>query len=417
MASRQVFRARWVLPISEPPIHDGWVAIEAGRIQSVGPTFRSGVSDSGNIHDSGNVRDLGDVAILPGLVNAHTHLELSYLHERIPSTKGFGVWVREVMHTRRQYPDTSDPRILEPARQAVADARAAGTALFGDISNTLATVRLLRDAGMPAQVFHELTGFTEQNPDARVQEARARADTLGGSGDVRVSVAPHAPYSVSAALFKAIRADLDRHPNAVSSVHLGETPEEVELLRAGTGEIRTVLEELGRWPDDWRAPGVGPVEYLATLGVLDPRMLVVHGVQFSDEDLDRLRVLGSTVVSCPRSNVHVGVGAPPLQRFYDSAVPVAFGTDSLASVGDLNVFSELAEARRLAPAVPARRLLESATKIGARALGFGDDFGTIEPGKRAALIAVQVPADTTDVEEYLVSGILPRSIRVLEFGV
>src|SRR5690606_12639328 len=125
----------------------------------------------------------------------------------------------------------------------------------------------------------------------------------------------------------------------------------------------------------------------------------------------RLRDLGVTVVSCPRSNVYVGVGSPPLEAFYAAGLDVAFGTDSLASVDDLNMFAELHEARRIAPSIPARRLLESATRIGARALGFGDLFGTIEPGKRAALIAVTVPDDVRDVEEYLVSGIRAEQIR------
>jgi cytosine/adenosine deaminase-related metal-dependent hydrolase len=266
---------------------------------------------------------------------------------------------------------------------------------------------------MPAQVFHELTGFGEQAPEARVREARERADACAGD-DVRVSMAPHAPYSVSPALFRAIRAEVGRHPDGMSSVHLGENPEEIELLRSGTGEIRRVLEELGRWPADWRAPGVGPVEYLDSLGVLDARMLVVHGVQFTRGDLDRLREKRVTVVACPRSNIHVGVGSPPLALFYESGLAVAFGTDSLASVADLNLFSELREARRIAPDVPARPLLESATRVGADALGFGAELGTIEPGKRAELIAVSIPSDVTDVEEYLVSGIAPSSITWIE---
>ena len=126
------------------------------------------------------------------------------------------------------------------------------------------------------------------------------------------------------------------------------------------------------------------MQYLADLGFLDSRVLAVHGVQFDGDDLARLRALGTTVVSCPRSNRYVGVGAPPLEAFYAMDVNVAFGTDSLASVADLNMFAELAEARRLAPRVPARTLLESATACGARALGFGDEFGTIEAGKRGS---------------------------------
>ena len=393
------YRADWLFPIADDPLHDGWVAIDEGRIAGTG---------SGPAADA---IDLGRAVVLPALVNAHTHLELSYLHGRIPPSPRFGDWVRAVMTTRQQYPDPADPRIMESARRAIADAHAAGTGLLGDVSNTLVTVPLLRTAAMPAQVFHELTGFTEQDPLSRVRDARARVDALAGDDSIRISLAPHAPYSVSAALFQAIRTDLDAHPGAVSSVHLGEPAEEVELLRHGTGDIREVLAELGRWPADWRPPGVSPVEYLIDLGVLDSRMLAVHGVQFDGTDLTQLSSLGVTIVSCPRSNVHVGAGSPPLEVFYAMDVQVAFGTDSLASVADLNLFMELREARRLAPRVSARRLLESATLIGARALGFGDDFGSIEAGKRADLIAVAIPAGVSDVEEYLVGGIQPGQVR------
>jgi cytosine/adenosine deaminase-related metal-dependent hydrolase len=391
------FSASWLLPIDGPPIPNGVVTIAGGRIAAVG-TDRSP-----------DTTDLGRVALLPALVNAHTHLELSYLHRRIPAAARFGVWVTQVITVRREYPDPADPDIVAAARRAIVDARTSGTGLVGEVSNTLITAPLLAEAGMPAQVFHELLGFTEQDPLARVRDARGRADAAQAR-DVRVSVAPHAPYSVSPALFSAIREDIEAHDTAVSTVHLGENPEEVELLRHGTGEMRQVLERLGRWPTDWKPPGTSSVGYLLDMGFLDSRVLVVHGVQFDGDDLSRLSALGVTLVSCPRSNVYVGVGSPPLEVFYAMDVDVAFGTDSLASVATLSVFDELAEARRIAPRVPARRLLESATRIGARALGFGDDFGTIEPGKRAALIAVQVPAGVKDVEEFLVSGVSSSAV-------
>jgi cytosine/adenosine deaminase-related metal-dependent hydrolase len=152
------------------------------------------------------------------------------------------------------------------------------------------------------------------------------------------------------------------------------------------------------------------VAYLQQRGFLDASTLIVHGVQCTADDIARVRATGATVVSCPRSNAYVGAGSPPLAAFHAAGVPVAFGTDSLASVEDLNLFSELAEARRLAPGVPARRLLEGATTVGARALGFGADYGTIEPGKRAALISVRLPANLRDVEEYLVSGITAADV-------
>jgi cytosine/adenosine deaminase-related metal-dependent hydrolase len=158
------------------------------------------------------------------------------------------------------------------------------------------------------------------------------------------------------------------------------------------------------------------VAYLAEMGFLDAGVLVVHAVQCSDDDLARLAALGTTVVSCPRSNRYVGVGDPPLAAFYAAGIPVGFGTDSLASVDDLQMFAELAAARTVAPRVPAHDLLESATLTGATALGFGRELGSIEAGKRSALIAVRLPEHIDDVEEYLLSGVEPDAITWLDAG-
>lgn len=390
------FSADWVLPIADGPIGGGAVAIDGGQIVSVG--VRDGSEDVA----------LGRVAVLPGLVNAHTHLELSYLHGRIPPAPSFLEWVRPMLAARRERAGLDDQIVMRATADAIARARATGTALFGDVSNTLSAVPLLREAKMPGCVFHELLGFRGVDADEQVAGAQRAIDALSAGDEVRLSLAPHAPYSVSPALFSAIRRHLDEQGRGmVSTVHLGESPEEVELLKKGTGPWRSLLEEIGAWNETWEVPACSPVEYLADLGFLQNSVLAVHGVQLEGNDLSRLRTLGVTVVSCPRSNQYVGVGSPPLEAFYAMKLDVALGTDSLASVEDLNMFSELAEARRIAPRVPARALLRSATLTGADALGFGDDYGSIEPGKRASLIAVRVPEGVTDVEEYLVSGAEP----------
>jgi cytosine/adenosine deaminase-related metal-dependent hydrolase len=395
-----VYRADWILPIADAPISHGWVGVEGGLVTGVGADAGPGAID------------LGHVAVLPALVNAHTHLELSYLKGVVPPADRFLDWIRAILAARRRFPNPDDPGILEAARAGIEEARASGTGLVGDISNTLVTVPLLREAAMPGRVFYELLGFNTDDPATRVSEARNRVDRIDSAdGDVRVALAPHAPYSVSPALFSAIREDLDAHPGDVSSVHLGESAEEVEFIWRGTGGWRDVLTSLGAWTDAWRAPGVSPVEYLADLGFLDSRVLAVHGVQCDGDALARLRTLGTTIVTCPRSNRYVGVGDPPLETFYAAGVSVAFGTDSLASVGDLNLFGELAAARRIASRVSARQLLESATLRGARALGFGERLGSLEQGKQAALVAVKVPARVSDVEEYLLSGIEPGAIQ------
>ena len=397
-----VYKADWVLPVAGDPIRDGWVALENGRIAAVSATPTSGAVD------------LGRAVILPALVNAHTHFELSYLRGVVPPSARFLDWISAIMAARRRYANPQDPVILAAARGAIDEARESGTGLVGDITNTLVTAPLLREASMPARVFYELVGFSVEDPAARTRQARADLDAHARGDDVRVSLAPHAPYSVSPGLFTAIRDDIDAHVGDVSSVHLGESPEEIEFLAYGTGPCRDLLMTLGAWTDEWKAPAVSPVEYLADAGFLDSRVLAVHGVQFDGDDLTRLRALGTTVVACPRSNRYVGVGDPPLEAFYAMGVKVAFGTDSLASVRDLNLFNELACARQLAPRVPARALIESATRCGAAALGFGDEFGTIEVGKRGALIAVRMPVGAGDVEEYLLSGIEPSAMTWLD---
>jgi aminodeoxyfutalosine deaminase len=401
--SRVRLRARWVLPIVCPPLNDGWVDISDGRITGLG---QGRGTDGG-----GDVLDLGHVALLPGLVNAHTHLELSYLGGTVPPASRFTDWIRKVMASRRAQPDPLAAPILDAARNAIAGLHASGAAAVGDISNTLVTLPLLNEAPVAAVVFLEVLRFRASEAAAAFDAAVHRLAGVGPAAHVRVWLAPHAPYSVSPPLFDAIREWLAGDAMARTSVHVAESPEETELLEHGDGSFRDLLQELGAWDAEWTPPGCGPVEYLERLKVLGPRTLAVHGVQMGSADLARLARAGATLVTCPRSNRHVGVGDPPIARFYESGVPVAVGTDSLASAPDLSVFAEVAAMRALAPAVPAARLLESATLVGARALGCAGRLGSIEIDKDAALVAVEVPAGVDDVEEYLVSGIDPAQVR------
>jgi cytosine/adenosine deaminase-related metal-dependent hydrolase len=302
--------------------------------------------------------------------------------------------------------------MVAPIHDAIRELRATGTAAVGDITNSLAAVTPMCEAGLKGVVFHELLGFKER--DGTLVEATREKRAAARQDGIRISIAPHAPYSTSVELFKAIREAVNASDCPIMSVHLGESPEEVELLGQGSGAWRVMLQMIGAWRDDWAAPSCGPVQFLERHGVIDAKTLVVHGVQFDDAALQRLRALGATLVTCPRSNQWVGVGYPPIARFYDSGVPIAVGTDSLASVGDLNLFSELKTMRMLAPSVPARRILESATIVGARALGLDSELGSLTPGKAAPVLAVDVPGDVDDVEEYLLSGIEAPQVQWLD---
>ncbi|MBA2258187.1 MAG: amidohydrolase family protein [Acidobacteria bacterium] len=399
-----VFQARWVLPISQPPIRDGWVQVEGGKIVAVdGP-----MDQSDEPVERSSDEPMARCAILPGLVNAHTHLELSWMRGQISPAPSMPTWVERLMALRR----TVGHEPSEPIRDAILEARAAGTTLVGDITNTLAAYEPLALSGLSAAIFRELLGFNVIDSAAVVAQAQAQIDALPPSARLRSSIVPHAPYSVSPALLREIARAASG--DARISIHLGESAEEVEFLQTGRGRWQTLLTGLGVWSDAWVAPGSSPVDYIEQHGLLNERLLAVHCVQLEAADLGKLAGAGATVVACPRSNRWTGAGVPPIERFYRSGVRVAVGTDSLGSVEDLNVFGELALMRQLAPAVPARALLESATKQGADALGFGDQLGTIAPGKRAELIAVRLPEGIADVEEYLVSGVQPHDIRWLD---
>ena len=402
------YHAAWILPISEPPIRDGWLAVDRGRVAAFGAAGKRVLSDGAK------VVDLGDVAVMPGLVNAHTHLELSYLRDEVPPASQFVTWIRGVMTARRERPDPDGREILDAVDGALDEMVACGTAIVGDISNTLVTFGPITRSRLAAVVFYELIRFNTPDPAAVVTRAIAELEALAPTERVRTSLAAHAPYSVAPLVLRAIRQAVDRDPFAPCSIHLSESVEEVEFIRTGGGPWRTLLEEIGAWDPAWVAPGGTPVQFLDDSGFLDGRVLAVHGVQMTTADLDRLVARGTTLVACPRSNGHTGAGAPPIEDFYNYGVKVAIGTDSLASAPDLNVCAELATMRALAPTVSAGALLDSATRQGARALGFDADYGTIEPGKSGRLLAIDVPADTEDVEEYLVSGIEPSQIRWIE---
>ena len=329
---------------------------------------------------------------------------------RISDVESFPAWIRSVIALRAA--GSQQELITRSIASAIEEACRYGTALVGDISNTLLPSSALRESALAALVFHELLAFVSDKAAAIAKRGREAITAIPESDRLRCTLSPHAPYSVSPALFREIRSVAIARSRPWS-VHLAESEAELQFLRHGGGAFRELLDHVGAWDESWVPPGDGPVEYLDSMGLLDDRLLVVHGVQLRERELRRLAETRATLVTCPRGNQVTRAGAPPIADFFASGVRVAVGTDSLASVPDLNVFAEIAEMRRLAPTVPAARLLESATANGAEALGFASDFGTIEKGKRDRLLAIDIGKSERDVEECLVSGIDADRVRWL----
>jgi cytosine/adenosine deaminase-related metal-dependent hydrolase len=383
----QLLTARWVFPISSPPIADGAVAIQGGRIVGVGARAELTAA-----HAAARRWDLGAAALLPGLVNCHTHLELSLLPP--PGGNGtFAEWLVALIERRRQ---------LDLAVQAAAALAGAhtllesGTTCVGEVSTTGQSLAVLRCLGLRGVVYREILGLApgeaQERWDAVQADLRTMQEAVRGTL-LRVGLSPHSPYSLSEELFGACGAVLEG-ACMPCCIHAAESPEEVEFLAAGEGAIpRLLYPAVGCRVPPPRRRAQSPIEYLDGLGVLGWHPLLIHAVHVNAADIRRMAEAGAGVAHCPRSNARLSGGVAPVPAFLARGIAVGLGTDSLASAPTLDLWDEM----RAALAVHAGRLtpaavLEMATLGGAKALGLAGQVGSLEVGKRADLIAVAAGA-------------------------
>jgi cytosine/adenosine deaminase-related metal-dependent hydrolase len=326
--------------------------------------------------------------VLPGLVNAHTHLELSALRGQVPGGAGFVPWVEHLIGLRAEAQPEQDDGAIE---QAVRDLDACGTVAVGEVTNSLAAVPALARLGFVGCVFHEVFGVEREPLERRVAALPAMVEERLGdwpTPDLAYAPSPHTLYTTHAEVVRGLVREA-RERGVRVSVHLAEHPAERRFLEAGEGPIVGWYETRLKLRRDLLEPaGKSPVALADELGVLAPHVLLVH---LTDARADELRLVserGCPVVFCPRSNLHIETRLPPLLAALAAGLRPALGTDSLASNASLDV---LAEARALAdrfPGVSAKDLVGMATWEGARALG-RSDVGRIARGARPGLIAIE----------------------------
>ncbi len=362
--------ARWIFPVAGPPLERGVVTICGDRITAVEPR---GISTAD--------LDLGNAAILPGLVNAHTHLDLSGLHVPIPFTGDFTAWLRAVIaHRRGLQPN----QVRDHVRAGLAESLAHGVTLLGDISGAGLSWPVLAQAPLRAVVFLELLGLTAERAEQAGAAAVDWLATCVPTPTCRPGLSSHAPYSVRSDLFAAA-ASLARTRRLPLATHLAETLDELHLLRTHQGPFAGFLEQLGVWDP---AGLVGDVPQVLTLHKGVSPLLLIHG-NYLDPALLRGRPVA--VVYCPRTHAWFGHLPHPFPQLLAQGTCVALGTDSRASSPDLDL---LAEARFLVqkyPEVPPAAVLRMATLNGALALGWADETGSLEPGKSADLVVLPLP--------------------------
>ena len=359
-------RAGVIHPITAPPFDDGAVLVGAnGRIAALGP--------DADVPAPAGCRtiEFPGAHLIPGLVNCHTHLELTHLAGR-HEAEDFVAWIRGV---RALKDATSLDEFIASAETGLRDCWEHGVTCVADTGSSGVVLDVLRRLGGRGIAYHEVFG-----PDPRLaQQCFADYERQIGdfsrraTGSAMLGVSPHAPYTVSAPLYRLV-ADLAQREGLPIAVHLAESTAETELVRDGAGPFADALRARGI---EVHPTGLTPVQYLVELGVVAPqRCLCIHCVQMDDGDVAALAQSNAAIAHCPRSNLAHGHGRAPLAAFQTQGMCVGLGTDSIMSVGDLDL---IAEAR--ATGVDGPSALRALTLDGARALGLDQEIGSLEVGK------------------------------------
>jgi cytosine/adenosine deaminase-related metal-dependent hydrolase len=375
--------ARWVFPVSGPPLERGSVSIHGDRIVAVARHGQRAADD-----------DLGNAALLPGLVNAHTHLDLTGLRGRVPPSANFTGWLRAVVQHRKS---RSPEQVQDDIRDGLAESLRHGTTLLGDIAAGGATWPVLAHAPLRAVVFHEVLGLP------RERARRAWFDLLTSLREhvptptCRPGISPHAPYSVHRSVLRAAA-----RTGLPVTIHLAETAAELELLEHHRGPFVPFLTNLGVWEPNGLVNGLGEVLRRTRRA---SHVLFAHGNYLAPTPAFPPQ---GTVVYCPRTHAAFGHPPHPFRDLLARGVRVALGTDSLASNPDLDVLAEARFLHHRYSDVPGSVLLRLATLSGAEALGWQDETGSLSPGKSADLVVLPLPAeDRADPHALVLASSLP----------
>jgi cytosine/adenosine deaminase-related metal-dependent hydrolase len=352
------YTARWVLPVSDPPIEHGAVVVEGQRIAAVGSR-----AEIVGLFPESKLESFGEAVILPGLINTHTHLELTALRGYLESEeRDFFAWLRKLTVARLELLTPDDIRVS--ATWGACEAVRAGITYVGDASDSaVMSMMALRDVGLGGVVYQESFG-----PDARLaaenfEKLKVKVEKLRANETklVRAGVSPHAPYTVCGPQLEMI-ANFAREENLPLMMHAAESEAEELFLREGCGVF---AEGLARREIEWKAPGISTIQYLLKLGVLDVRPLLAHCIRVDDIDIETLRDTGAKVAHCPKSNAKLGHGRAPFAKFIEARIPVGLGSDSVASNNTCDILEEARFATLLARAggddISATRVLKAAT--------------------------------------------------------
>jgi 5-methylthioadenosine/S-adenosylhomocysteine deaminase len=382
------YHARWVLPITQPPIENGTVVEEGGVITYVGPRAMA---------PRGDDTELGDAILLPGLVNTHTHLELTVMRGFLEDCR-FTLWIDKLRQSRNEA--LSEDMLLDSARFGIIEGLEAGVTTYADTCSSGLVMRAMRDQGVRGVMYQEVFGPDPANATASMRELEDRIGKLESEQTdlVKLGVSPHAPYTVSDPLYEAA-ARFANQRGVPLAMHIAESEAEQRHVVDGGGDFSDLLNKRGI-PTVARARS--PIALLEARGALERGPLLIHCVRADDVDIDIMARHHCAVAHCPSSNAKFGHGIAPILPFLAAGIRVGIGSDSVASNNRMDILDESRLAvlihratTRRHDAFGADEALELATLGGARALGLDARIGSLEVGKDADLAAFRADSART----------------------
>ncbi len=391
-----LLRARWALPVDRAPIENAALLIGAdGRIEAVGSAAEV------RSPTDAETFDLGEAILMPGLVNTHTHLELTGF-DSTAADADFPTWIRGIRELKQK---RSPEEYREAARSGVRDCWRGGVTTVADTGDSGAAFLALVELGGSGIAYQEVFGPHPSQLEESFAGLVAQVSALGsvagtqaaggGHGRVQLGVSPHAPYTVSGPLFSRV-AGWAREKGLPLAVHVAESIAEAEFVRDNSGPFAEawiargipLLDDPRQHPHSPSLLARTPISYLEELGVLGPDCLCIHAILLEESDFARLKKTGAAVAHCPISNARHRHGAASLGLLRQAGIPVGLGTDSVASVGTLDCFAEMRAAQALAGLSDAEAIAMG-TIDGARALRLDGLIGSLTPGKWADVIAIR----------------------------
>ncbi|HEY3317499.1 MAG TPA: amidohydrolase family protein [Coriobacteriia bacterium] len=383
--------ARYVLPVSAPHIEDGAVLVRGGRIAEVGPAAELKAR-----HADEEVRDFGLAALLPGFVDTHTHLEYTAFRGLVDDLP-YSQWKMQVM-SKESALDAEDWE--DSAALGAVEALGSGITTIADITASGASARAAARAGLRGIAYREVQTMEKARVPEVMREAAADVAKWRelSPGLLAAGIAPHAPYSCHPELFVRA-AEFASAEGLPVAIHLAGSKDEYDFVKYGSSPLAVDFVDETGWSDvGWLPTGVSPVRYVLQWRLFDlPDVLAVHCVQVDDADIEVLADRGVAIAYCPRCNAKLGMGTAPLQKFLERGLRVGIGTDSPASNNTVDEFDEMRIGLLIqrgmtgeAAFFTAEMFVRLATLDAARALGMGAEIGSLEAGKQADIVAVDL---------------------------